>query len=309
MVGVRLSLPSLCSLLIRGAVLALLAVVAVMTAGQRAHAVSGFTFNGVTCMDVHLASPPTEANRAVIILSRIEPAGGNTFNITSHSYTGPGGLIPTKPTADPCALQINDGNSLLPTVPPDPPDLSDRPTSVATFTAGTLAWEKCQFEPDLLTGTSVLSKFTLVVPAPGKTLTTNSGVLIAYLDTRGSVATPFCTTSPDITTFTTVLVSSLRVKTTGVPSPSLRDDWDGDNISDWNELGNPPPSSCTSDPFNPSCAVGGIAGLPDVSDAARAAARPSGTDATQVATIAGAIIAGAAVFGGAAWCVRRRRVP
>jgi hypothetical protein len=303
-------------------VLTLLAGVAVMTAGQRAHAVTGFTFDGITCMDVYFDNDPPaglgdapgpEDNRAVIILSRIEPAGGNTFNITSHAYSGPGDLVPTEPPTITACPSQGDGNSLKTSVAPpyDNPDLTDRPTSLATFTAGSprkLEWEKCQYEPDLFgpgAGASVLSKFTLVVP--GKGLTTNYGHLVAYLDTGGSEGSPVCTTTPNFTTYTTVLVSTARDKNTGVPTAPLKDDWDADNITDWNELGNPPPLSGNGDPFNPSGAVGGIAGLPDVSDAARAAARSSGTDATQVATIAGAIIAGVALLGGTAWYVRRRR--
>lgn len=319
MVGVRLHLSMFSSPVIRVALVGLLAALAISFGGGRAEGAVGFTFDGITCMDVYFDNAPAESlgdapgaedDRAVIILSRIQPAGGSTFNVTSHAYSGPGDPVPSEaPTVTACPSQ-GDGNSLKPSVAPpyDNPNLSDRPTSVATFTAGSprkLEWEKCQFEPDLLGGTSVLSKFTLVVP--GKTLTTNYGLLTAYLDSGGSEGSPVCTTTPDLITYTTILVSSLRDKNTGAPTAPLRDDWDGDGTTDWTELGNPPPLSGNGDPFNPTGAVGGMAGLPDISDAARAAARSSGADATQIAVIATAIAAGVALLGGTAWYVRRRR--
>lgn len=301
---------------LRAAIVLAAAAVLTITAGRGTSEAGPIDLTGVTCMDLYLdlgtlqlkgTSHGSEDLLTGKILSRIEPSATQTgWDITSVAYNGPdtnGDLIPDKPpSAQTCKVK-QDGNQLNAAVPFQQVDANDRPTATAKLvTKGldtNLEWEICQFEPDLLGGLFVLTKFNLVVDGnPG---TQDFGTLTAFLDAAS------CTTSG--TQFDVILESTNRVVTNGAPSPSLADDWDGDGCSDWLELAGDQ-TRVGRDPFNPNdCGVvGGIAELPEIADAPlNAVAESSGTSAVFVALAGAALMAGALGLGGAAWYARRSR--
>ena len=293
------------------AALAVIAATALaMNASPRGSQAGALDLEGVTCIDLHLDQNPAatkgdppgaEDPRVGKILSRIDPgASPGDWDITSVAYTGPdldNNLIPDKPpSADPCTTK-GDGNSLNSSIDPAVVDINDRPTATGqVVTKGAdenLEWSVCQFQADLLGGMWVLNEFSLVLD--GDPNTTDYGILTAYLDS-GS-----CTTSASLV-FNTVLVSENRDVTTGEPSPSLDDDWDGDGCSDWDELAVTDPVG--RDPFVPDCAVGGIAAMPDV-DTLPAATSDGGSGAFALAAVGGGVL-GLAVLLGAGVYARRR---
>ena len=318
-VGIKLSPRRIFTLLAQAAIVVMAGILLFSGGGREASAAGGFTFDGVFCMDVYIdatSPPPTKGaapdvldNRVTKILSRIEPHPllPNTWNVTSVAYSGPGTLVPEEPpTAQDCKTK-GDGNSLIPAVPFQTIDLSERPTAEAKIVSkigqSNLTWVRCQFEADLLGGTWVNSKFELVIT--GKTLTQDFGILTAKLDPNEAICTG--TTSPSTITFVTILASTARVKTIGEPGPA-NDDWDGDGCSDWDELADPP--SDGRDPFNPNdCGVvGGIAGLPEVASAPSEALESSGAKVGLIIGVGVVITASALALGGGAWYVRRRLV-
>lgn len=301
---------------LRAAIVLAAAAVLTITAGRGTSVAGAIDLTGVTCMDLYLDGVPLEAKgdphgpedpRTGKILSRIEPSatqpGG--WDITSVAYNGPGALIPTKPpSAETCEVK-QDGNSLNNSVPFQQVDANDRPTATAKLvTKGldtNLEWEICQFEPDLLGGQFVLTKFSLVVD--GNPATQDFGKLTAFLDAAS------CTTAG--LQFDVILESTNRVVATGTPSLSLADDWDGDGCSDWLELAFGA-ARVGIDPFNPNdCGlgpIGGIAELPEIADAPlNAVAESSGTSAVFVALAGAGLMAGALGLGVAAWYARRSR--
>ncbi len=312
--GVRSDL-KLVSIALAAAIIAAAATSFVAVPERSASAEGAFDFTGVTCMDVyidnepHLAQkgdpPGPEDDRASKLLSRIEPsAQPDAWDVTSVAYSGPGTLIPTKPpSAEDCQVKT-DGNSLNPSVPYQIVDIGLRPTATAELVQKgqdwNLEWQVCQYEPDLLDGMYVLSKFSIVLT--GKTLIQDYGTLTAYLDTQG------CTETPDFIQYDTILVSTTRTATKGEPDPVLADDWDGDGCTDWDELD--PVAPLGRDPFNPhDCLVGGIAELPGVAGTPLEA---DGSSGPGTGMLAGAAVAGVAAFGlsgltAAAWYVRRSR--
>ena len=318
-VGIKLSARRIFTLLAQAAIVVMAGMLLFSGTGRDASAAGGLTFDGVFCMDVYIDSspPPVKGdppgagdNRVTKILSRIEPHPSlpNTWNITSVAYSGPGALVPTEPPSLQDCKTKGDGNSLIPAVPFQAIDLSERPTATATIVSkpgqNNLTWVRCQFEADLLGGTWVQSAFDLVIT--GKTLTQDFGILTAKLDPNEAICDG--TTSPSTITFVTILDSTARVKTIGEPSPSFNDDWDGDGCSDWDELADPPPDG--RDPFNPNdCGVvGGIAALPEVALAPAEAFESSGAGTNLIIGLSVVIAAAALALGGGAWYLRRRLV-
>ncbi len=305
----------LVSIVLAGALIAAAATLLLAWPDRSASAEGAFDFTGITCMDVYFDNEPLlvqkgdppgpEDDRASKLLSRIEPsAQPDAWDVTSVAYSGPGTLIPTKPpSAENCQVKT-DGNNLNPSVPYQIVDIGLRPTAAAGLVQKgqdtNLEWEVCQYEPDLLGGAYVLSKFSIVVT--GKTLAKDYGTLTAYLDTQE------CTETPDIITYQTILVSTTRTATKGEPDPALADDWDGDDCTDWDELD--PVAPLGRDPFNPfDCFVGGIAELPGMAGAPLEADGSSGPGTGLLASAIAASVAASALGGltAATWYVRRGR--
>lgn len=300
---------------LRAAIVLAAAAVLTITAGRGTSEAGAIDLTGVTCMDLYLNMAPlqpkgtphgAEDPRTGKILSRIEASATQVggWDITSVAYNGPGALIPTKPpSAQTCEVE-QDGNSLNSSIAVQQIDVKGRPTATGKLvTKGldtNLEWEICQFEPALLGGTFVLTKFSLVVD--GNAATQDFGTLTAFLD-AGS-----CTIAG--AQFDVVLESTNRVVATGTPSLSVKDDWDGDGCSDWLELAGDQ-TRVGRDPFNPNdCGlgpVGGIAELVEIDSASQAAAESSSTNVIFVALAAAALIAGALGLGVVAWYARRSR--
>ncbi|MCH8994429.1 MAG: hypothetical protein IH959_05600 [Chloroflexi bacterium] len=322
-VGNKLSARRIFTLLAQAAIVTMAGMLLFSGGGREASAAGGLTFDVVFCMDVYFdgtpLTPPIKGEapgvldeRKTKILSRIEPHPSlpNTWNVTSVAYSGPGILVPEEPPSAQDCKTKGDGNSLIPAVPFQTIDLSERPTATATIVSkpgqNNLTWVRCQFEADLLGGRWVESIFDLVIT--GKTLTQDFGILTAklYPGTAQDNPPPCGDPGPEFT-FVTILDSTVRVKTIGEPSPSFNDDWDGDGCSDWDELADPPPDG--RDPFNPNdCGVvGGIAALPEVASAPAEALESSGAGTGLIIGLSVVIAAAALALGSGAWYLRRRR--
>lgn len=298
-------------------VLVLLAVAGIalsVAPGREARAQSG-DLTGVYCIDLYTdgESPitpkgdPHQTDDGIQpndepetkIMTRIDPAGGSNWDLTQVSYRGPGGFSVTDPpTDDPCATK-GDGNTL--NVPTQPINVIARPTVVATVSIKSsekaLQWDICSFESDL--SLWVNTHWNVVVQSGPPYY----GILLVDVGASSSI----CSGTATGTAQRLVIEMFERDLNAGAPSGGLDDDWDGDGVTDWNELADPPPTGFC-DPFAPPpCdVVGGVAGLPEVTSAPAGAADGEGGVNPLVAA-AIAIAAGAAGIVAGAWYLRRRR--
>lgn len=243
---------------------------------------------------VHNGEPETK------LLTRIESGGGGTWDLTSVSYRGDGGLVVTAPpTADPCPGK-GDGNSL--SVAQQPIETLERPTTTATVVVKTsdknLTWDICSFEADL--SLWINTRWEVVIDASPPYFGT------LFVDGGGTEAA--CDTPATGSLARLVVEMYKRDANAGSPSGGLDDDWDGDGVTDWNELAiNFPSGYC--DPFSPPpCdVVGGVAGLPEVTSAPAQAPDSAGGGVNTLVATAIALAAGATGIVAGVWYLRRRR--
>lgn len=255
------------------------------------------TFTGVTCIEVEQGAFP----RATLVLARIEPDGGGGWNVQSVGYDGDtdGDTVADDNAGPPCKPLL-DGNSLTAGVEPEPQKNGHQPVTATLVEDGGqdyLEWEgSCTFRDDIAQW--VLAIFRVNVTGKA-TLGQNSGNLRVWLDGSACPEPPL-----PAPTLTLDITSSVRTSAPAKGDPTAApDDWDGDGITDWNEL----QAGVSLDPFNADDFVGGVAEFPDVAAAPLDSGTSSNGNTGLMAAIAGAAAAAAVALGGSALYLSRRR--
>ena len=297
------------------------AVVALFASGSGVSAQTTLDVEGVYCIDLwfHGTTPPTKGQahignlRSAKVMIRIEPAKSllaNAWDITTVGYNAAGDPIPTiPPSADTCKVKA-DGNTLAPEVPPQDLDAGNRPQVqdvllTAKPEGKALRWVSCTDTAAGLEEVWVRTEWNLLLDPGQQTF----GDQANYLD----VTPPTVTNPPgndcgtNASPLYTVLEATPRVATKGAPGAGA-DDWDGDGISDWDELapGSGVDLTHTLDPFV-AASVGGVAELPDAATAPLETAGSS-SNTGLIAAIAAVAAMAAIAVGGSAWYVQRRRL-